>query len=101
MARDGHAELVERGLRIKKSGNELLRVIGGRAVHPINLRVGGFYRAPTRDRAGPGRREPEAHPGRAVETVRWAGSLEFPERELDSELVALAEDVATRSSRAA
>ena len=46
MAQDGHAELVERGLRIKRTGNDLLRVIGGRAVHPINMRVGGFYRSP-------------------------------------------------------
>ncbi len=45
MAKD-HPEIVERGLRIKKIGNELMRVIGGREVHPINLRVGGFYSAP-------------------------------------------------------
>ena len=45
MARD-HREVVERGLQIKKAGNELIRVIGGREVHPINVRVGGFWRAP-------------------------------------------------------
>ena len=47
MARDCHADLVERGLRIKRAGNELMRAVGGRPVHPINVRVGGFYRAPT------------------------------------------------------
>ena len=92
MARDGHAELVERGLRIKKSGNELLRVIGGRAVHPINLRVGGFYRAPTRDELAPVAENLKRTRDELVETVRWAGSLEFPERELECELVALHED---------
>lgn len=38
--------LVEKGLRLKKIGNELLEVLGGRAIHPINVTVGGFYRAP-------------------------------------------------------
>jgi len=40
MARDGHSEVVERGLQIKRAGNDLLRAVGGRAVHPINVRVG-------------------------------------------------------------
>ena len=47
MARD-HREVVEGGLKIKAMGNELLRTVGGRAIHPINVRVGGFYKAPTR-----------------------------------------------------
>ena len=47
MAAD-HREVVERGLRLKKIGNELLEILGGRAIHPINVTVGGFYRAPRR-----------------------------------------------------
>ena len=51
---DGAVELarrargVERGLQLKKTGNEVLSLVGGREIHPINVRVGGFYRAPTR-----------------------------------------------------
>jgi sulfhydrogenase subunit alpha len=92
MARDGHAELVERGLRIKKAGNDLLRVIGGRSVHPINLRVGGFYRAPTTAELAPVAQVLERTREELRETVRWAGSLEFPERGLDCELVSLHTD---------
>ena len=40
--------LVETALRLKKIGNEVMRVVGGREVHPINVRVGGWYKAPTR-----------------------------------------------------
>ena len=40
---------VNRGLRLKKHGNELLEVLGGRAIHPINVAVGGFYKAPKKD----------------------------------------------------
>ena len=47
LARDAPAA-VERGLALKKTGNELMALVGGREIHPINVRVGGFYRAPTR-----------------------------------------------------
>ncbi len=62
MAAD-HRGAVERGLRLKKIGNDLLDILGGRAIHPINVTTGGFYRAETaglespaaRSRMGPGR----------------------------------------------
>ncbi len=40
-------ELVENGLRLKAIGNRLLELLGGRAVHPINVTVGGFYKTPS------------------------------------------------------
>ncbi|MDX1606847.1 MAG: Ni/Fe hydrogenase subunit alpha [Candidatus Competibacterales bacterium] len=43
-----HPGVVERALSLKKLGNQLMEAVGGRAVHPVNLRVGGFYRAPRR-----------------------------------------------------
>jgi len=41
-----HPEVVGRGLQLKKVGNEILRLLGGREVHPVNVRVGGFYKLP-------------------------------------------------------
>jgi coenzyme F420-reducing hydrogenase alpha subunit len=41
-------DLVERGLAIKKAGNAIMERIGGRAIHPVNVRLGGFCRAPAR-----------------------------------------------------
>ena len=46
MAKD-HPDVVNRGLSIKKAGNELMEVVGGRSVHPVNVAVGGFHRFPT------------------------------------------------------
>jgi coenzyme F420-reducing hydrogenase alpha subunit len=46
MAAD-HRALVEGGLRLKALGNRIMEVLGGRAVHPINVTVGGFHRAPS------------------------------------------------------
>src|SRR2546430_3273774 len=52
LARD-HREIVERGLALKKAGNAIMDQIGGRAIHPINVRLGGFYRVPTRAELAP------------------------------------------------
>lgn len=91
MAKD-HREIVEQGLQMKKAGNMLMTVVGGREVHPINVRVGGFYRAPTkaelRTMVEPLQRALET----ALATVRWAAQLDFPEVDQDVELVALHDD---------
>ncbi|HYM98079.1 MAG TPA: nickel-dependent hydrogenase large subunit, partial [Candidatus Sulfotelmatobacter sp.] len=70
MARD-HPDLVRAGLELKKAGNQIVEVVGGRPVHPVNPRVGGFHRAPTRSElaalAGPLEKAYET----ARATVRW------------------------------
>jgi coenzyme F420-reducing hydrogenase alpha subunit len=88
LARDA-PDAVARGLSIKRTGNELMTLVGGREIHPINVRVGGFYRAPTkrelRTMVEPLERAREG----ALETVRWTSTLDFPEREVECTLVAL------------
>ena len=78
MARE-HRELVERGLRLKKAGNALMTAIGGRPVHPVNVRIGGFYRLPTRSELSALR--PSLLRGReeALETVALVAGFEFPD----------------------
>jgi len=88
MARD-HRELVERGLAIKKAGNELIAAIGGREIHPVNLRVGGFHRAPSTGELGRLRDGLERAREWAIELTRRAGELDFPELERDYTFVAL------------
>jgi sulfhydrogenase subunit alpha len=90
MARD-HPRLAERALQMKKAGNTVMTLIGGREIHPINTRVGGFYRAPTRRELRTLVEPLEQARESALETVRWAGGLSFPEAVLESELVALAD----------
>ena len=43
-------ELFEKALRLKKLGNDIIETVGGRAVHPVNLKIGGFYKAPARSK---------------------------------------------------
>jgi coenzyme F420-reducing hydrogenase alpha subunit len=88
LARDEPAA-VERGLELKKTGNRVLTLVGGREIHPINVRVGGFYRAPSRRELGTLVEPLECAREAALETVRWTAGFEFPERRVECELVAL------------
>ena len=90
MAKD-HPGVVEQGLAIKKAGNELIALIGGREVHPINVRVGGFYRVPTRSELAPLREKLLRARDSAREAVAWVGKLPFPDFEREVELVAMSE----------
>src|SRR5262245_16927470 len=88
MARD-HRIVVERGLSLKQAGNQILTAIGGRAIHPVNVRVGGFYRVPTRRELAPLAERLRHARDTALETVRWVANFRFPDFEGDYELVAL------------
>ncbi len=88
MAAD-HGELVRKALRMKKAGNAIVARLGGREIHPINVRVGGFHRAPSRAELTEMREELVWAEAFARETVRWTGGLVFPDLERDVELVAL------------
>ena len=88
MAKDHPAE-VQRGLRLKKTGNAIVNLLGGREIHPINVRVGGFYKLPDRTAFSPLLEQLKWARDAALETVRWASTLPFPEFERDYEFVAL------------
>lgn len=84
-----HPQVVETGLELKKIGNRILTVLGGRSVHPINVKVGGFYRVPERAELRQLVEPLERGREMALETVRLVAGFEFPDFEQDYELVAL------------
>jgi len=84
-----HRDVVVRALAIKKAGNAIVTALGGREIHPINVRIGGFYRAPARSELTtlvPGL---EAALAAMRSGVEWLAGLDFPEFERDYEFVAL------------
>ena len=84
-----HGAWVKKGLSIKKAGNALVTVLGGREIHPINVRVGGFYRLPSKSELNKllaPLAEAQAH---AEESLVWMAGFDFPDFERDYELVAL------------
>lgn len=88
MARE-HGDAVRRGLQLKKAGNEILALLGGREIHPINVRIGGFYKVPDRRELEPLAERLKWAREAALETVRWVAAFDFPEAERDHELVSL------------
>ena len=88
MARE-HGEVVRSGLALKKTGNGLMRVLGGREVHPVNVTAGGFYRAPSRAELAPVAESLTHAHALAVGLVSWVAAFTFPQFERDYEFVAL------------
>lgn len=88
VARD-HREAVQRGLALKKAGNRLMEVIGGRSIHPVNVRLGGFYSVPTRADLAPLAEELRRALDDALATVQWVAGFEFPDVDVEHELLAL------------
>ena len=82
-------DLVRTALRLKKLGNTLMEVIGGRAVHPVNTRVGGFYRAPDADRIAALVPELEWGAGAARDMALAFARFEFPDDAADYTFVSL------------
>lgn len=80
---------VERGLDLKKAGNAILEVLGGRPIHPVNVRVGGFYRAPTREDLLPLAEQLRRALDDALDTAAWIGGFDFPDHELPYAMIAL------------
>ena len=88
LARD-HPDVVTSALELKKIGNELMTVVGGREVHPINVKVGGWYRAPRKRELAalvPGLERAREI---ALQAVQITAGFDFPDYEQDYELVAL------------
>ncbi|MDH4154632.1 MAG: Ni/Fe hydrogenase subunit alpha [Nitrospira sp.] len=88
MAKD-HAAVVTRGLRLKKAGNAIMTLLGGRSVHPVSVQVGGFSRVPLRRELEALKDELLWARDAAMETVRWVASFEFPDFTPDYTYVAL------------
>jgi coenzyme F420-reducing hydrogenase alpha subunit len=88
MAAD-HPAVVERGLRMKKAGNDLMDTVGGRSVHPVNVKVGGFYRYPTREELRAVRPRLQRALDEAVQTVALVAGFDFPDLEQPYEYLSL------------
>jgi sulfhydrogenase subunit alpha len=88
MAKD-HPNEVKQGLRLKKVGNAIVNLLGGREIHPINVRVGGFYKLPEKPAFLRLVEDLKWAADAAAATVRWTGAFPFPDFEYDYDFVSL------------
>ena len=88
MARD-HGAMVKNGLAIKKAGNEIMQFLGGREIHPVSVKAGGFHRVPTAKEMAALAEKLKHARDLAVGLARWVATFPFPDFEQDYEFVAL------------
>jgi sulfhydrogenase subunit alpha len=90
LARD-HREIVERGLSLRRVANAVMELLGGRSVHPVNVRVGGFYRVPSARELAPLAEQLRRALDLALDTAAWVAGFDFPDFRCEHELLALRE----------
>jgi coenzyme F420-reducing hydrogenase alpha subunit len=88
MAKD-HGPVVQEALQLKKVGNDLVSLLGGRAIHPVSVRIGGFYTVPTRAELQPVAERLKWARDAALRAVQFTASLPCPDFERDYEFVSL------------
>lgn len=84
-----YPEIVRRGLKLQNLGNKIIRVLGGRSVHPVTVCVGGFTVIP-----GPSDLQQLQHElaealEDAEQLVEWTTSLDLPDNDQEFTCVAL------------
>jgi sulfhydrogenase subunit alpha len=84
-----HPELVSRGLRIKRAGSAVVELLGGRATHPVSIRVGGFSKTPERHELEALRAELAWALEASVDAGMFLAALDFPPFVSEPEFVAL------------
>jgi len=82
-------EAVERGLKLKKYGNDIVNLLGGREIHPVNVRIGGFYKIPKKREFEELKEKLKWARDAAIETTKWVSTFSFPDFDQDYEFVAL------------
>lgn len=87
-----HGEWVQLGLRVKKAGNDIVNLLGGREIHPINIRVGGFYKLPTRKELAALKETLSKAREESIELLNWLATFDFPELTRDYLFVSLTGD---------
>ncbi len=84
-----HPDIVKRGLFLKKTGNAIVALLGGREVHPINVRLGGFYKIPPAEKFNALLPDLEKARSETKVAIQWLSTLSFPNFDRDYELVGL------------
>lgn len=82
-------DILEMGLRLRATGNKILEILGGRHIHPVNLRVGGFYKLPSENRVEEIIDLVEGSIPLAEEAFDLVLSLDFPSVDIDYEFISL------------
>jgi coenzyme F420-reducing hydrogenase alpha subunit len=81
--------IIKKGLEFKKLGNRILGMLGGRSVHPVSVRTGGFYKTPEKKELSLLLSDLERAYDNALGEIRWAAGLTLSDRSRETEYVSL------------
>lgn len=87
-----HAEQVKRGLFIQNIGNQLIRLFGGRSVHPVGVRIGGFHKLPSAEDVSKLIKTLDEGLAEAETMLAWVSSFSYPNNPQNFTSVALGGD---------
>ena len=85
---------VKRGIQIQHAGNQIIKFLGGRSVHPVGAKVGGFHYAPTNSEAKELLDSLQALLPQVEQLLPWVASLSYPSISQNFTSVALADSSA-------
>ncbi len=88
MSKD-HPEVVKNALKLKKTGNEIMRIVGGREIHPVNIKVGGFYKVPSKNELLKLTDDIKWSIDNTILLTKLIKTFDFPDFEYNYELVSL------------
>lgn len=80
-------ETILTGLRLKRIANRISEWVGGRAVHPVTVVVGGFSRSPPREDADQIMESLDLAFKDAIKTIELVTSFKYPDFEPEHEFV--------------
>lgn len=80
---------VQLALELKKLGNDIMIFLGGREIHPINVRVGGFYKVPNKKDLKQFMDRLKWACEASLKTIQLTSKLKFPDFEQDYEFVSM------------
>ncbi|MGD8560013.1 MAG: Ni/Fe hydrogenase subunit alpha [Gammaproteobacteria bacterium] len=86
---DQYPAEVRRGVQLQALGNRLIRLLGGRSVHPVGVCTGGFFSAPGKAEVGTLLADFKQALPMARALVEWTASLQLPDDQQDFTCVAL------------
>jgi len=86
-----YPEVVKNALRMKKAGNDIMILLGGREIHPVNLRLGGFYKVPKKRELRTLLDEIRWSKQAAVDSLKFISKFDFPDFNQDYEFLALSD----------
>ena len=88
---DDHPDLVKIAVNIKKTANDIVRIIGGRAVHPIRTVIGGFTKFPTEEELVKIKKMLKAIYPDIEKTLKILKKVKIPDFERETEYISISD----------